>query len=137
MGELGPHSYHEIACKTTRYKNSFLPDSTKSWNNIGFEFSSARSIGQFKQNITDLIRPKPKSTFGIHDPIGLKYLFQLRVGLSPLKCRKSRHNFADTPNDWCDCHCAPEDIAHFLFVCERFSLPRADPDLIYFCYLRI
>ena len=75
MGELGPHSYHEIACKTTRYKYSFFSDSIKSWNNIGFEFSSARSIGQFKQNITDLIRPKPKSTFGIHDPIGLKYSF--------------------------------------------------------------
>ena len=120
------YMYHDIACKTSRYKNSFFPDSIKSWNNIGTEFSSASSIGQFKKNIIDLIRPKPRQSFGIHDPVDLRYLFQLRVGLSPLKYHKSRHNFGDTPNDWCDCYCAPEDVAHFLFFCDRFSLPRID-----------
>ena len=34
---------------------------------------------------------------GIHDPSGLRYLFQLRVGLSPLRYHKKRHNFIDTP----------------------------------------
>ena len=120
------HMYHEIACKISRYKNSFFPDSIRSWNNIGTEFSSANSIGLFKKDITYLIGPKPRQTFGIHDPVGLRYLFQLRVGLSPLKSHKSRHNFADTTNDWCDCHCAPEDVAHFLFFCDRFSLPRSE-----------
>ena len=27
-------------------------------------------------------RPKPKSIFGVHDPSGLQYLFQLRVSKS-------------------------------------------------------
>ena len=93
------HSYHDIACKTSRYKDSFFPDSISSWKNIGIEFSSASSISQFKKYIIDLIRPTPRQTFGIHEPVGLRYLFQLRVGLSPLKCHKRRHNFADPPND--------------------------------------
>ena len=113
-------------CNTARYSNNFFPDSIKSWNNIGTEFWSANSIGQFKKNIIDLVRPKPRTTINIHDPVGLSYLFQMRVGLSPLKCNKSWHNFADTYDDWCDCHCAPEDVAHFLFFCDRFSLPRID-----------
>ena len=118
--------YHEVACKTSRYKNSFFPDSIKSWNDIGADFSSSTSIGQFKKNINVLIRPKPKPVFGIHDPVGLRFLFQLRVGLSPLNCHKCSHNFADTPTDWCNCHCAPEDASHFLLSCDLFSLPRVD-----------
>ena len=27
-----------------------------------------------------------KSIFGIHDPVGLRYLFQLRVSVSPFLC---------------------------------------------------
>ena len=64
--------------------------------------------------------------YGIHDPLGLKYLFQLRVGLSPLKCHKKKHNFIDTPNDWCECRSSPEDVSHFLFYCHLHALPRTD-----------
>ena len=38
-----------------------------------------------KVHIPSLIRPKTKSTFGVHDPLGLRYIFQLRVNLSPLR----------------------------------------------------
>ena len=107
--------YHEIFCTTSRYMNSFFPNAIKSWNGIGSEFQSCTSLGSFKRSILNLIRPIDKSIFAIHDPPNLKRLFQLRVGLSPLKCHKKRHNFIDTPNDWCDCHCAPESTKHFLF----------------------
>ena len=129
IGDLSPrsdrsHTFPEIACKTTRYKNSFFPDSIKSWNNTGTEISSANSIGKFIKNIIDLTPPKSRPTFGIHDPDGPRYLFQLRVGLSPRKWHKSRYNFADNQNDWCDCHCAQENVAHFLLFCDCVSLPR-------------
>ena len=39
------------------------------------------------------ILPIAKSVFGIHDPIGLSYLLQLRVGLSKLNFHKFKHNF--------------------------------------------
>ena len=80
--------YYEIPCNTLRYMNSFFPNVVKSWNGIGSEFQTCASLNTFKRNILGLIRPTPKPIFGIHDPFGLKYIFQLRVGLSPLKCHK-------------------------------------------------
>ena len=58
-----------------------------------------------------LIRPKIKSTFGIHDALGLRYLFQLRVNLSPLRSHKMRHNFCDTP-EICELFFNNCDIIH-------------------------
>jgi len=118
------YCYHEIFCITSRYKNSFFPDVTKSWNDIGPEFQSCTSLESFKRGILNLIRPIEKSIYGIHDPLSLKRIFQLRVGLSPLKCHKKSHKFIDTPNDWCDCHCAPESTKHFLLECPLFLLQR-------------
>ena len=56
-----------------------------------------------------------KSIFGVHDPFGLRYLFQLRASLSPLRSHKSRHNFIDTPSDICHCKQGVEDTSYFLF----------------------
>ena len=123
-GNTSYNSYYEIYCRTTRYMNSFFPDCIKKWNAIGNEIKACSSLGIFKRNILALIRPTSKPIFGIHDSIGLKYLFQLRVGLSPLKSHKRRHNFIDTPTDWCDCLCAPEDTHHFLIKCNKYAEPR-------------
>ena len=123
-GNCNPHLYHEISCNNDRYMNSFFPNSIRSWNNIDVDFQSSPSLSSFKKNILNLIRPVPKSIFGIHDPLGTKYLLQLRVGLSPLRHHKKNHNFLDTPNDWCDCHCALEDTKHFLLNCHLYILPR-------------
>ena len=93
--------------------NSFFPDSIKIWNSIGIDFSQVNSYPIFKKNISNLIRPNVRSIFGIYDPIGLKFLYQLRVGLSPLKYHKKRLNFQDTPDDLCDCMSEPEDTTMF------------------------
>ena len=44
-------------------------------------------------------RPEGRPVFGIHDPQGIRYLFQLRLGLSPLRVHKKRYNFIDTSSD--------------------------------------
>ena len=67
------------------------------------------------------MRPKYKSVFNIHDPKGLRYLFQLRMNLSPLRSHKKHHNFADTPSDICACNQGIEDTRHFLFECLKFG----------------
>ena len=125
-GNNNPHIYHNIFCNTTRYMNSFFPDSIRIWNNIDSVFHDCNTIENFKKNIIALIRPKPKPIFNIHDPIGLKYIFQLRVGLSPLKCHKKSHKFADTPDDWCDCKYGPENTCHFLFYCPLYQNSRTN-----------
>ena len=56
-----------------------------------------------------------KCIFGIHDPLGLRYLFQLGVGLSSLRYHKNV-NFIDTRSDKCFCNQGIEDTNHFLFL---------------------
>ena len=52
-------------------------------------FPNIPSINILKGHILTLIRPVKGSIFNIHDPIGLRYLFYLRVGLSPLRSHKT------------------------------------------------
>ena len=109
-GQRRENVLHEIPCRTSRFLNSFYPDTIRSWNNIGFEFRNSSSLSKFKSKLLSLIRPTQKSIFSIHDPCGIKLLFQLRVGLSPLKGHKKNHNFSDTPSAICD-------TIHF-FICN-------------------
>ena len=112
-GQRRENVLHEIPCRTTRFFNSFFPDITRSWNNIGFELRRCETISKFKQELLTLIRPPKKSIFGIHDPRGIRILFQLRVGLY----------FLDTPSGICDCGDGYEDNTHFVYqmcsVCSQ------------------
>ena len=62
--------------------------------------------------------------FGIHDPLVLRYLFQLRVGLSSLRYHKNGHKIFDAPSDKCLCNQGIEDMDHFLFLCPFFATRR-------------
>ena len=95
-----------------------------SWNNIGPELRSAKSLSIFKKNILKIIRPEKKDLFNIHNPNGIKWIFQLRVGLSPLKSHKKLHNFKDTPDDTCQCNLNAENTQHFLLKCPNYNAQR-------------
>ena len=122
-------TFHVIICKSNRYKNSFFPGAVASWNLFMkiFNYKVLPSIGVLKNDITSLIRPEEKSVFKIHDPGGLRYLFQLRVDLSPFKGHKWCHNFIDTPSGVCHCNQGIEATSHFLlsrpsYVIQRVTL---------------
>ena len=119
------NTFREIICKSNRYKNSFFPDAIASWNIFIKHFDDVPSFDIFKKHINSFFRPETRSIFGIHDPMGLKYLFQLRVGLSPLRSHKWRHNFADTPSELCHCNQGNEDTTHYLFSCPLYAIQRA------------
>ena len=70
-------------------------------------------------------RPVGKPVFDIYDPTGLRYLFQLRLGLSPLRSHKKSYGFGDTPSDICLCRLETEDTRHFLFSCPFYATNRA------------
>ena len=57
--------------------------------------------------------------------MGLRYLFQLKVSLSPLRSHKWGHNFIDTPLEICRCNQGIEDTNHFLFSCPEYAIHRA------------
>ena len=115
---------HPIVCRNDRYLNSFFPNSVNSWNDIGPELRSATSLSIFKTNILKIIRPPKKDTYKIHNPTGIKWLFQLRVGLSPLNAHKKSHGFMDTPDETCNCTLAAESTRHFLLSCPLFHIHR-------------
>ena len=119
------NTFHEIRCRSSRYMSSFFPNATTAWNNVITHFDNIPSINILKDHILSLIRPKKKKIFGIHNPLGLRYLFQLRVGLSLLRYHKKCHNFIDTPSGICLCDHGIEDTNHFLFLCPFFTLHRA------------
>ena len=68
--------------------------------------------------------PAHRSILGIHDSLGIRRLFQLRVGLSPLLGHKSNHKFLDTPSDKCITCNRTENLEHFFLYCTRLVAPR-------------
>ena len=73
--------------------------------------------------LISLVRPDTKETFGVFDP-NLRYMFQLRAGLSRLKEHKKRHNFSDTFSNKCICGNGTEDTTHYLLKCPIFNNQR-------------
>merc|ERR1712131_67615 len=115
---------NSILCRNAKHRNSFFPNSISLWNNLDNAIKSSRSISIFKSSVLKIIRPQKKRTFNIHDTNRLKWIFQLRVGLSPLRYHKKRHNFNDTPTDTCFCSTNSETTDHFLLKCPLFSNAR-------------
>ena len=119
------NTLREIICKSNRYMNSFFPHAIASWNTFIKHFDDIPSFDILKEHINTFFRPNSKSIFGIHDPVGLRYLFQLRVSLSPLRSHKRSHNFIDTPSEICQFNHGIEDTSHFLFSCHFYVIYRA------------
>ena len=118
------NTIQDVTTRTSRYKNTFFPNAVSTWNNVIANVRGNQTKSRIKMHILKIIRPQPKSIFGIHDPIGIHYLFQLRTGLSPLRSHKYRHNFHDTPDASCNCRRGVEDEKHFLFDCLNFARVR-------------
>ena len=68
--------------------NSFYPNSVRLWNDVGDVIRDSSNLNKFKSKLINVIRPNQKSFFGILDHCGTKSLFQIRIGLSPLKSHK-------------------------------------------------
>ena len=113
-----------IHCRTDKYQHSFFPNTLSLWNDLGPEIRGAVSLSVFKENMLKTLRPVKRDIFGIHDPVGTKMLFQLRVGLSVLRQHKFKHKFRDTPNDKCLCNRGIESTCHFLLECPLFVISR-------------
>ena len=113
-----------IKARTEKFQSSFYPHCLSEWNKLDPEIRLAPSVAVFKKKLLSIIRPPAKSFFGIHDPIGLSHLCQLRVGLSKLNFHKFKHNFRDTINPLCPSNDGIEDTEHFLLLCPSFAVPR-------------
>ena len=59
---------------------------------------NSKSLEVFKSKLLALIRPVQRSVYSVFNPQGLKYLTQLRLGLSNLNKHRFRRNFKDCIN---------------------------------------
>ena len=100
----------------------FFPDATSSWNFYISQFEYFPTYSCLKKYMISCHRPKGKPVFDIHDPTGIRYLFQLRLGLSHLRSHKKRYGFEDTPSDTCLYKTGIEDTHHFLLSCPFILL---------------
>ena len=107
-------------------QSGFYPNCISEWNKLDPEIRLAPSVAVFKEKLLSIIRPPAKSVFGIHDPLGLSYLTQIRVGLSKLNFHKFSHNFRDTIDPMCPTNDGIEDTEHFLLLCPSYDIQRRD-----------
>ena len=126
FGRHPTNDLYEFSYRNQRFLNSFYPDSVVCWNKLSPETRKIDTLKKFKENILKDIKPEPKSIFNLHDPDGIKFIYQLRVGLSPLREHKNRHNFLDTPCVLCSCGTGAESTEHFLLKCPSYTEPRKE-----------
>ena len=109
--------------KHTFFKNWFFPSSAIEWNNLDKIIRNSKSFALFKKSNLQFIRPTPNRTFNCHNPIGIKLITRLRLGLSHLRNHKFKHNFLDCLNPICGKDM--ETTVHYLLHCPIFSDERS------------
>ena len=75
----------------------------------------------FQNALIKIGRPIPKPIYNVHNPVGLKLLTRLRLGLSHLNQHKFNHNFQDCLNPLCSCSLEVESVSHFFLHCHYYS----------------
>ena len=116
----------------TFFKNSFFRSTVIKWNNLDKNISSFESFALFKKIVLQFIQPTANRTFNYHNPIWIKLITRLRLGLSHLGDHKFKYNFLDCLNLVCCCDKDIETTVHYLLHCPVFS----DERLIFFSNIR-
>ena len=118
------HNIPQIFCRTDFFLNSFFPYTIKEWNKLDNKIKELKSSALFRSSLLKSIRPQPNSVFNLCDPLGLKLLTRLRVGLSHLREHKFHHNFLNTLNPLCPCNLEIESVSHFFMRCSFYTNER-------------
>ena len=106
------------------FKSPFFPSAISEWNKLDLNIRNSASLNVFKKKLQSFIWSCANSIFDIHNPLGIKLLTRLRLGLSPLHEHKFRHCFQDTLNPLCGCAKDIESAMHFFLHCTNFLIPR-------------
>ena len=106
------------------FRNSFFPSTIIEWNKLDSEIRTSPSSESFKRSLLKIIRPVARSIFDIHNPLGIKLLTRLRLGLSHLRDHKFHNNFQDCINPLCLCGDDIENNIHFFLHCQNYNNER-------------
>ena len=92
---------------------------------LDMQIRKSESFFSIKNSLLKIGWPTSKLTYKIHNPIDLKFLTRLRLGLSHLNEHKFKHNFQDFVNPLYKCSLDIESISHFFLHCHHFINIRA------------
>ena len=73
------------------------------WNKLDLDVHKSKSYAIFQNTLLKLGRPNPNAIYNINNPVGLKLLTRLRLGLSHLDEHRFNHNFQNCINPLCHC----------------------------------
>ena len=101
-------------CRTDAFKYSFFPYSISEWNKLDPDLRNAKSYSTFRKSLLTSGQPSPNNIYKIYDPLGLKLLTRLRLGLSDLNIEhRFNDNFDSCINALCSCSLEVESTKHF------------------------
>ena len=87
-------------------------------NRTDWTAHNSKSCSIFKNWLLKISRSVPKPTFNIYNPLGLKLLNGLTLGLSHLNKHRFNHNFEDWINPLCSLEV--DSTEHFFLNCYNF-----------------
>ena len=111
-------------CRTEEFKSSYFPWAITEWNCLDLQIQNS-SYTAFKKHFTDEFRPVPNSVFNIHNPIGIKLLTRLRLGLSHLNEHGFNYKFQNCTNLRYICSPENKSTTHFFLRCHFYIPIRA------------
>ena len=111
-------------CRTDVFKYSFFPYTIVEWNKLDANLKNAKSYMCFRNSLLKIGRPVQNSIFKIFNPLGIKFLTRLRLGLSHLNKHRFRHNFQNCLNPLCSCMLEVESTTHFFLHCRFYDTLR-------------
>ena len=91
------------------------------WNKLDANLCNAKSFLIFTNSLLKIGRPIQNPIYNIHDPMGIKYLSRLRLGLSHLNDHKFIHNFQDCLNPLCPRSLEVESTIHYFLHCHYYN----------------
>ena len=107
-------------CRTDIVKYSFFPYTIVEWNKLDANLKNATFYMCFRNSLFKIGRPVQNSIFKVFNPLGIKFLTRLRLGLSHLNEHKFKHNFQNCVNPLCSCSLEVESTIHFFLHCHFF-----------------
>ena len=125
---IGTHSYNTrssedittFQSRTETFKFSFFPWSIVEWNKLDLKIRNSSYL-VFRNYLLKRISPLVAPVNNIHNPLGLKLLTRLRLGLSHLNEHRFNHNFESCLNPLCTCSLEVESTTHFFLHCHHFN----------------
>ena len=111
----------KFQCRTDCFKSSFFSSSLSDWFNLYASIRNSESLDIFKSRLLSFIRSVSRNVYNMFDPVGLKLLTRLCLGLGHLKGHRFRHNFQECINPLCSCSLDMEDTSHKLLHCQHFD----------------